>query len=274
MEIGKLQELKITKMTEYGARLGDDREDVLLPAKEVPKGAGVGQSLLVFVCRDSEERLVATVKRPVAEVGQIAYMKVNDVTKFGAFLDWGLGKDLFLPYREQTQKVKPGDVVLIRVYVDKSMRLCGSMRLYEALLPAEGFVENDMVRGVVYDHNPEYGAFVAVEQKYHGMIPEKEIVSPIKIGDTVNARIKRVRDDGKIELSLRDKSYLQIEKDADIIYSFIKKNGGNLGYTENVSPEKIKNDFCMSKGEFKRAIGRLLKEKKIIIGENDIFLSK
>lgn len=274
MELGKIQKLKIVKMTDYGARLGDEREDVLLPKKEVPAGAGVGDELEVFICRDSEERLIATVNRPVAQVGELALMKVNEVTKYGAFLDWGLGKDLFLPYREQTYKVKDGDKVVVRVYTDKSDRLCGSMKIYDYLECSAEYKAQDMVSGIVYNYNPEYGVFVAVDNKYHGLILKKEMTRDLHIGEKIEARVKNVRPDGKLELSLRNKFYLQMGEDAEKIYRFMEENGGELGYTEKVSPEKIRQDFQMSKSEFKRAIGRLLKERRITIGENNIFLNK
>lgn len=274
MELGKIQKLKIVKMTDHGARLGDEKEDVLLPKKEVPKGAGVGDVIEVFICRDSEERMIATIDKPVAQVGEMALMTVNEVNKYGAFLDWGLGKDLFLPYREQTYQVKRGDKVVVRVYTDKSERLCGSMKIYDYLKCASEYNSQDIVTGIVYSYNPEYGTFVAVDNKYHGLILKKEMTKDLKIGQNIKARVKNVRPDGKLELSLRNKFYLQMGEDAEKIYAFMEANGGELGYNEKVPPEKIKQDFQMSKSEFKRAIGRLLKEKRVIIGENNIFLNK
>lgn len=274
MELGKVQKLEIVKMTDFGARLGSRDENVLLPKKEVPEGVGEGDFLEVFICRDSEERMIATVNRPVAQVGEVARMTVKEVTKYGAFLDWGIGKDLFLPYREQKYKVASGDKIVVRVYVDKSRRLCGSMKIYDYLDCATEYNAQDMITGIVYDYNPRYGAFVAVDNKYHGLVQEKEITKELKIGQKIEARVKKIRSDGKMELSLRNKSYLQIDEDAEKIILFMEHNGGQLGYTEKVSPEKIKIDFQMSKSEFKRAIGRLLKEQRIVIGENNIFLKK
>ncbi|MFQ9514337.1 MAG: S1 RNA-binding domain-containing protein [Eubacterium sp.] len=274
MELGKIQELKIIKMTDFGARLGDEKENVLLPKREVPEGAAIGDKLEVFICRDSEERLIATMKHPVAQVGEIALMTVSEVNQYGAFLEWGLGKDLFLPYREQTYKVKAGDKVVVRVYTDKSQRLCGSMKIYDYLKCSSEYAAQDMVTGIIYNYNPEYGVFVAVDNKFHGLILKKELTKNLEIGQNVEARVKNVRPDGKLELSLRNKFYLQMDEDAEKIYRFMKDNGGELGYTEKVPPEKIRQDFQMSKSEFKRAIGRLLKERRIVIGENNIFLNK
>lgn len=274
MKLGKIQKLKVVKMTDNGARLGDEMQDVLLPRKEVPEGTAVGDELEVFICRDSEERPIATMNRPVAQLDEIAVMKVNDVTKYGAFLDWGLGKDLFLPYKEQTYKVQVGDKVVVRIYTDKSDRLCGSMKIYNYLSSESDYKPQDMVSGLVYNKNPEYGAFVAIDNKYHGLVPNKEMTRELSVGEKIQARVKYVRDDGKMELSLRNKAYLQMDEDAEKIYQFMKDNNGELGYTEKVSPEQIKQDFQMSKSEFKRAIGRLLKERRITIGQNNIFLNK
>lgn len=274
MELGKKQTLKVVKLTDYGVRLGTEDENVLLPKNEVPDGTAVGDSIEIFLCRDSEERLVATLKMPVAQVGEIGLMSVSEVTQYGAFLEWGLGKELFLPYREQTHKVAPGEKVVIRVYTDKSDRLCGSMKIYDYLQCDGNYAADDRVRGLVYKYDSGYGAFVAVDNKYNGLILQKELTKKIQVGEQVEARVKSVRPDGKLELSLRNKAYLQMDEDAEKICRFMENNGGELGYTEKVSPEKIREDFEMSKSEFKRAIGRLLKERRITIGENNIFLNK
>ena len=188
------------------------------------------------------------------------------------FLDWGLGKDLFLPYKEQTTELKAGDKVLVGIYVDKSSRLCATMKVYNYLSCNSTYEAEDMVQGVVYNYNPQYGAFVAVNNKYHGLIQTKELTTNVHIGMEVEARVKSVRPDGKLDLALRKKSYLQIEDDAQKILDYMKKNHGQIGYTDKEKPEIIRKDFGMSKSEFKRAIGRLLKEKRIIIKENNIFL--
>ena len=274
MELGKIQKLEVVKKVEFGVYLGTKTEQVLLPKKEVPQGTEVGDSVEVFVCRDSEERLIATINKPVAQVGETALMPVKEVTKYGAFLDWGLGKDLFLPYKEQTVKVKAGDLVLAGVYTDKSNRLCATMKVYDYLKCNSTYEEEDVVRGTVYNYNPEYGVFVAVDNKYHGLIQQKELTKKLEIGEQIEARIKGVRPDGKLDLALRKKAYLQIDEDAEKIYRFLVENGGKLGYTDKASPERIRADFQMSKNEFKRAIGRLLKERRVFIGENSIFLTK
>lgn len=215
MELGKKQTLKVVKLTDYGVRLVTEDENVLLPKNEVPDGTAVGDSIEIFLCRDSEERLVATLKMPVAQVGEIGLMSVSEVTQYGAFLEWGLGKELFLPYREQTHKVAPGEKVVIRVYTDKSDRLCGSMKIYDYLQCDGNYAADDRVRGLVYKYDSGYGAFVAVDNKYNGLILQKELTKKIQVGEQVEARVKSVRPDGKLELSLRNKAYLQMDEDAE-----------------------------------------------------------
>lgn len=272
MELGKKITLKVVKKTDFGVYLGTEEDKVLLPKNEVPEGTDVGTEITVFICRDSQDRLIATIHQPVAQVGETAYVEVKEVTKIGAFLDWGLGKDLFLPYKEQTTELKAGDKVLVGIYVDKSSRLCATMKVYNYLSCNSTYEPEDIVQGVVYNYNPQYGAFVAVNNKYHGLIQTKELTTNVHIGMEVEARVKSVRPDGKLDLALRKKSYLQIEDDAQKILDYMKKNHGQIGYTDKEKPEIIRKDFGMSKSEFKRAIGRLLKEKRIIIKENNIFL--
>lgn len=274
MEIGKTLKLQVIKTTDFGVYLGTNEDKVLLPKNEVPQGTAKGDTVEVFVCRDSQDRIIATTQKPLAEVGETAYLEVKEITKFGAFLDWGLGKDLFLPYKEQTVNIKAGDKVLVGIYTDKSDRLCATMKVYNYLSCNSTYEEEDIVKGIVYNYNPNYGAFVAVNNKYHGLIQTKELTTKVYVGMEVEARVKSVRPDGKLDLALRKKSYLQIEDDAEKIYDFMEKNGGKIGYTDKAAPDKIKNDFNMSKSEFKRAIGRLLKEQRITIGENDIFIYK
>lgn len=274
MKLGQTQELEVVRNVDFGAYLGTVKEQVLLPKKQVPVGAKVGDMMEVFVYRDSEDRLIATVNQPLAKVGETALLTVKDVSKNGAYLDWGLEKDLFLPFKEQVVKVQPGDLVLVGVYIDKSNRICATMKVYEYLSCNSTHIAEEIVHGTVYHYNPQYGAFVAVDNKYHGLIQQKELITGLSIGQQVEARVISVRPDGKMDLSLRKKAYLQIEDDAEKIYGIIQKLGGRLEYTDKASPEVIRRDFQMSKNEFKKAIGRLLKENRISIGENSIFLLK
>lgn len=274
IRIGEYQNLQIKRTVDFGVYLGDEDTQVLLPKKQIPQGAKPGDEIEVFVYRDSSDRLIATVNKPFITLGEVKLLTVKQTTKIGAFLEWGLEKDLLLPFKEQTTKVKPGEEYLVALYIDKSNRLCATMKVYDYLSDNAPYKIEDMVKATVYNYNPEYGVFVAVDNMYHGMIQKKEETRNFKIGEKIEARVISVREDGKLDLSVRQKSYLQIEENASVIYQKIQELGGKLPYTDKVSPDVIKADFQMSKNDFKKAIGRLLKENKIIIGENYIKISK
>ena len=275
--VGKQQTLVIKRFLDFGAFLGFEgaAEVVLLPKKQVPAGAREGDALSVFVYRDSEDRMIATVREPLAMVGDIAYLEVKTVTKIGAFLDWGLEKDLFMPYKETEGNVKSGDRVLVYVYTDKSDRLCATMKLYDHLSPVtQGeFVKDEAFHGYVYRMNPDVGAFVAVEQEgryYYGLIPKPQVFRNYRAGERVEGRVVRVRPDGKLDLAVRDKAYKQIESDAEAILKKIDEYDGELPFSESASPEIIKRELNMSKNGFKKALGHLYKEEKIVIGEKSV----
>lgn len=274
MKLGEKQVLTVVKKVEFGVYLGSDKEKVLLPAKQVPAGVEPGDPVEVFLYRDSSDRLIATTKTPKLELGQIAKLKVSEVGKIGAFLDWGLEKDLFLPFKEQTTHVEKGDICLTALYVDKSNRLAATMRVYDYLSCDSPYVKDSAVQGTVIEINPDYGVYVAVDDRYFGMIPKNEVFGKIQIGDTIHGRVSKVRDDHKLSISLKQKAYIQMDEDSSIIYHAIEKRGGSLPFTDKAAPEIIKAEFDMSKNAFKRAVGRLLKEGKIEIAESCIKLKK
>ncbi|HKM33529.1 MAG TPA: S1-like domain-containing RNA-binding protein [Lachnospiraceae bacterium] len=273
IKLGEKQILKVVKKVEFGVYLADEEdkeERVLLPVKQVSEGIDVGDAVEVFVYRDSKDRIISTVKEPLLKMGEVARLKVVDVNKFGAFLDWGLEKDLFLPFRQQTERVNPTDTPLVSLYIDKSGRLCATMNVYPDLSKESPYKKDDRVTGCVYQISREFGAFVAVDDQYSGLIPQKEFFGDIKIGDTVNARVTSVKEDGKLDLSIREKAYLQIEEDALRVMQVIDSFDGVLPFTDKASPEVIKREMHMSKNEFKRAVGHLLKNHKINITEKAI----
>ena len=278
MEFGRKNHLVVLRKRDNGLYLGEspDRaeEAVLLPASEVPEGLSEGDEVEVFLYKDSEDRPIATVKTPPIEVGSAAVLTVSQVTDIGAFLDWGLMKELFLPFKEQTRKVREGERVPVIMYVDRSGRLAASMHIYSRLSPASGYKKNDRVRGLVYEIKKELGAFVAVDGRYFGMIPSQELYERIRVGDEISARVLRVRPDGKLDLSGRKKAYAQMEDDAEKVISVIKSYDGELPFTDKASPEQIKAELGLSKAAFKRAVGRLLKEDRITLGLDSIFLKK
>ena len=270
--LGKKRTLMIVKKVEFGVYLGTKEDKVLLPGKQVPKGLEAGDPVEVFLYRDSDDRLIATTAEPKIQLGEIRKLKVVDTGRIGAFLDWGLEKDLLLPFREQTKKVKVGDQVLAALYVDRSGRLCATMKLYERLRQDAPYKKDDMVQGTVYETSDNFGVFVAVDDCYSALIPKREVYGELQAGDVVEARVTRVHEDGKMDLSLRKKAFLQMDEDAGKVLERIKENGGSLPFTDKADPELIKRELGLSKNAFKRAVGRLLKEQKIQITEKTIEL--
>ena len=276
IELGKKQKLTVVKSVDFGVYLGEDmqadaKNRVLLPSRQVPEGTKEGDSIEAFIYKDSQDRLIATTKEPKLQVGQTAVLKVSQVTRIGAFLDWGLEKDLLLPYHEQTLKVREGEDVLVALYIDKSSRLCASMKkLYDLLSTDSPYKEGDHVEGRVYEFSDNFGTFVAVDDKYSAMIPRHEDTSKLRIGDVIEAKVTKVKPDGKLDVSLRDKAYLQMDEDAEKVMQVIEEFAGVLPFGDKASPEVIKRETGLSKNAFKRAVGRLYKEHRVEITERSI----
>ncbi len=280
IHLGEKQNLTIVKKVEFGVYLGDveaglreyevPEERVLLPVKQVPQGASIGDSVEVFIYRDSQDRMIATTNLPRLTLHKVAMLRVAQVGKFGAFLDWGLEKDLLLPFKEQTGKITEGDNCLVALYIDKSNRLCATMKVYKYLEQNSPYKKEDKVEGFVYELSDQFGAFVAVDNRYSALIPKKEIYGSIKVGDKVSARVTAIKADGKLNLSIREKAYLQMDVDAKKVMDLIESYDGVLPFTDKANPEVIRREIQMSKNEFKRAVGRLLKEGKIEITERAI----
>ncbi len=275
IRLGEIQKLTVVKKVEFGIYLAESQEEakeekILLPAKQVPAGTEIGDILEVFVYKDSKDRSIATTREPKIVLGEVAELTVAQVGKIGAFLDWGLEKDLLLPFKEQTKRVRPGDSVLVALYIDKSSRLCATMNVYKYLNQESPYKKEDKVSGVVYLISEEFGAFVAVDNRYSGLIPKKELYGNVNVGDTVNARVTAVKEDGKLDLSIREKAYIQMNLDAERVMEIIESFDGVLPFNDKARPETIKRETGMSKNEFKRAVGNLLKAGRIEIKENCI----
>lgn len=275
IELGIQQELVIVKKVDFGVYLGEEQNApsdsrVLLPAKQVPEGAEEGDRLSVFIYKDSSDRLIATVKKPALQLHQTAVLHVAQVGKIGAFLEWGLEKDLFLPYKEQTYRVKEGDECLAALYVDKSERLCGTMKVYHYLKTQSPYGPGDMVKGRIYEISDRFGVFVAVDDKYSGLIPAREAQGKYTVGDVMEFRVTEVKEDGKLNLSSKQKAYIQMEDDAVTVMKVIDEYAGVLPFDDKVSPEVIKREFGLSKNAFKRAVGHLMKEGKVEIKDRRI----
>jgi predicted RNA-binding protein (virulence factor B family) len=272
--LGKKARLMIVKQVDFGVYLGNSEEKVLLPKKQVPKGVETGDPVEVFLYKDSSDRLIATTNEPKITMGEIKALKVADTGKIGAFLDWGLEKDLLLPFREQTAKVRKGDEVLVSLYIDKSDRLCATMKVYDMLRQDSPYQKDDRVKGIIYDTSDNFGVFVAVDDCFSALIPKREAFGSLRVGERIQARVIRVREDGKLDLAVREKSFMQMDADAGMIWERLKENGGKLPFTDKAEPERIKAEFGLSKNAFKRAVGRLLKEGKIEIREESIEICK
>ena len=272
MKLGEKQVLTVVKKVDFGVYLGSEEEHVLLPKKQVPKDVEPGDPMEVFLYKDSEDRLIATTHEPKLTLGKLAVLEVADVGRMGAFLSWGLEKDLFLPFKEQTVKVKKGDKCLVSLYIDKSSRLCATMKVYHLLRTDSPYKKDDKVSGIIYDVSEEFGVFVAVDNQYSALIPKKEVFGSLPVGKTVEARVTAVKEDGKLDLSLRDKIPEQMDKDVQTILKVIQSYDGELPFTDKAAPEIIRQELGMSKAAFKRGVGRLLKAGKVEILEKSIII--
>lgn len=187
--------------------------------------------------------MIATTLEPKLVLGQTGYLEVKEVAQIGVFLDWGLEKDLLLPFKEQTYRPQAGQHCLVALYIDKSNRLCATMRVYEYLETDCTYQKNDHVNGTIYQINEHYGAFVAVDGKYHGLVPAKDFHSSQRVGDQVTARVVRVREDGKLELSLSESVSVQMDQDAEKILNLLESYDGVLPFTEKASPKLSKESL-------------------------------
>lgn len=276
LNLGRKQKLTVVKRVEFGVYLGESREAgeqerVLLPAKQVPEGTKEGDELEVFLYRDSSDRMIATIREPKLTLGGLAVLDVVQTGKIGAFLDWGLEKDLLLPFREQTFRVCQGDKVLVSLYIDKSSRLCATMKVYPFLKTNSPYTIGDTVEGVVYENSGNFGAFVAVDDKYSGLIPKREAQAGYRTGQRLKLRVTEVKEDGKLTLSARGKAYEQIQEDSENVLQVIGEFAGVLPFDDKASPEVIQREFGLSKAAFKRAVGHLLKEKQIELRDGKIW---
>lgn len=277
IKLGKTQTLQVARRSDFGVYLYDpsaSKEDqVLLPKGQVPSDLEIGDSISVFIYKDSEDRFIATTATPDIELGQVRLLTVAETTPIGAFLQWGLTKDLLLPFKEQTKSLTVGEQILVALYVDKSNRLCATMKIYDYLETNSSYQKDDTVTGTVYELSDNFGVFVAIDNKYSALIPKQQVFKKFVPGDIITGRVTNVREDGKLTLSLREKSFLQMDDDASLIYDkLLASKKGMLPFHDKTDAEIIKREFQLSKNAFKRAIGRLMKEGKIRIEKDGIYL--
>ena len=274
IEVGRFHQLKVVREAKQGVYLSSqerDKEEILLPKAQIIEGIQIGNIIEVFVYRDSEDRKIATLQQPKLIIGELAVLKVVSVNHIGAFLDWGLERDLFLPFSQQTEKVRKDDTYLVGMYSDKSDRLCATMKVYDLLQATSPYKEGDIVMGTLYDIKEAFGAFIAVDNKYHGLVPIRELYGQYKVGDVMQLRVTKLRQDGKLELSMRKIVHLQMEDDAKLIMQALEAENGILKLHDKSSPQEIKEQLGMSKAGFKRAIGKLMKEGAIEIKGDGIY---
>ena len=275
--LGEFQKLVIKRFKNNGAYIGlkdvkNEKLDILLPKKEVLETDKVDDEIEVFVYKDNQARFVATRKKTKISLGKLETLEVMDISKIGAFLDWGLEKELFLPFKEQTMKLEKGRKYLVALYIDKSERLCATMKIRDYLTSDSPYKEGEWVEGIVYSIHKDYGAFVAVDKKYDAMIENKDVIGVLEIGEPISFRISKVKKDGRLNLVLKNLSHVEINDNAEILFNIIKDRGGFLDLNDKSEPEKIKEICSMSKSSFKKAVGRLLKNKKIQFEGNGIKL--
>ena len=264
------QNLVISHQVDFGLYLKEpEGEDVvLLPKKEIPKEFEIGDEIRVFIYRDSEDRQIATTKEDLPEPGDIRVYEVTDVNKVGAFLDWGLSKELFLPFSQQRVKVKKNRKYLATTYVDKSDRICATTYVGKFLRTDHKYLPGEAISGTVFRLRDDLGAIIAVDNKYLALLPQDQITENLKSGDQISGFVARILEDGKIDFSLHKAAHLQRRDDADIIFDMLQNEGGFLPFNDKSNPDDIKEKFGLSKKAFKRAIGNLLRLGKIKI-END-----
>lgn len=276
INIGEYNTLTILRDTDPGLFLGDNEDnEVLLPNRYVPQEFHIGDELEVFVYLDNEERLVAVTDKPYIKKGDFALLRCNQVTKFGAFLDWGMVKELFCPFKEQAFKMKKGGWYLVHCYLDEeSNRLVASSKTNRFLDNKELTVQKFDEVDVIVSHPSEIGMNVIVNKKHLGLIFKDDIFKDISIGDRLKGIVKKVRHDNKLDIALGQIGYRNIEPNAEVVLRELEDNSGYLQVTDKSSPEEIKDVFQMSKKSFKKAVGSLYKQRIITIKEDGIYLNK
>ena len=275
IKIGEYNTLEILRHTDPGLFLGDNEDnEVLLPNKYVTEVFEIGEKLEVFVYLDNSERLVAVTDKPYIHVGEFALLRCNAVTKFGAFLDWGMVKELFCPFKEQAFKMKKGGWYLVYCYLDEeTSRLVASSKTNRFLDNSELTVQKFDEVDVIVSHPSEIGMNVIVNKKHLGLVYKDEIFQDLNVGDRLKGIVKKVRRNNKLDIALGQIGYRNIEPNAELILTELKDNSGFLRLTDKSSPDEIKDTLQMSKKSFKKAIGSLYKQRLISLKEDGIYLN-
>ncbi|MFC0182374.1 hypothetical protein SAMN04515674_101342 [Pseudarcicella hirudinis] len=272
LELGKYNRLEVIKELDFGLYLDGYEDEILIPRQYVPEGTQIGDMLDVFIYRDSEDRLIATTLKPLGIVGEFAFLKVKDISKLGVFMEWGLMKDLLIPFSQQNSKMAIGKSYLIRIYIDEQTdRIVGSAKLDQFLTnDISGLKEGDSVQLLPFEFT-ELGIKALVNNSNIGVIYKSEVFQNVNLGEFTNGYIKKIRPDGKLDLSLTKQSYDRIYDCKSVIYEKLLASNDFLPFTDKSDPDSIYNTFEMSKKDFKKAIGGLFKEGKILLKENGIY---
>ncbi|MEH6407510.1 MAG: S1-like domain-containing RNA-binding protein [Leeuwenhoekiella sp.] len=274
LEIGAYHKLKIDRDTPPGLFLvNDEGDEVLLPGQYIPEEFEIGDVLDVFIYLDNDERPVATTLKPLIERKRFAYLRCTDVNKIGAFVDWGIEKQLFIPFANQVTPMQKGQWYVVYMYLDeKSNRLVGSTKLNQFLKNEDVQVQKYDKVEIMISHYSDHGANVIINGQYTGLIYKDTIFEDLRVGDKLPGYIKRVREDGKIDVLLQPEGAKSIEPNANYILEELKANGGQLQLHDKSSPEEIQAQLGLSKKSFKKAVGVLYKERLIDILEESIKL--
>jgi predicted RNA-binding protein (virulence factor B family) len=271
-EIGRYNKLRVVKKVDFGLYLdGGEGEEILLPKRFVPRDAETGDELEVFLYHDSENRVIATTQRPKAIVGEIAMMEVVAATKQGAFVDWGLMKDLFVPLSQQEERMSEGNSYLVRVYIDEQTgRVAGTQRIARFLSNEELSVEEREPVDLVVYQKTDIGFKVIINNKHTGVLHYNEVFKELNIGDKEKGFIKTIREENKIDVSLGERGYKRVEGEAEKILRLLAENDGYLPYHDKSDPDDIYEFFGMSKKTFKMTLGALYKQKKIELTQTGV----
>lgn len=273
VEIGKYTELEIEKIIQQGAYLltGDEEPSILLPTKYIPEEAQVGDTIKVFIYRDSEDKIIATTQIPFVIVGEFAYLTVKTQSNFGVFMDWGLMKDLLVPFSEQKEKMNTGESYLVGLYVDKiTNRIVGTQHINKYLRDNEvAFNVGDEVDILICDPVIN-GIKVIVNQKHWGMLYKNQLFCEVQTGQRMKAWVKQIRDDGKIDVTLQQPGFKEVLSAEEKILQMLEKQNGVSDLNDNSKPDEIYTELQISKKVFKKALGKLFREKRIMISENGI----
>lgn len=274
LKIGDYNELEAVKEIDFGIYLGSDEGEILLPKKYVPEGLALGDKINVFIYKDSEDRLIATTIEPKARVGDIAYLEVKDTNRYGAFLDWGLEKDLLVPFSEQKIKMTDGNKYFVKVYFDEeSKRVAATSKINKHIIKeAYDLNEGEEVDLLAYKFT-ELGVSVIINNKYMGIVYNNDIFIKIDIGDKLKGYISKIREDGKIDVSIRKRGFSKVVDSKDVILKKLQEANGFLPLTDKTSPQVIEEALEMSKSAFKKGIGMLYKQRRIEITDSGIRLT-